>query len=357
MTLLCESVSPAEARRRILAGDAPGGMRVNGRLDLKDTRLAELPPHLQVATLDLSGCKRLARLPQGLRVRHLILKGCTALTALRAGLSCYQLDLTASGIETLPADLRVEFRLDLTDCRFLRALPAGLKVGSLVLSGCTALAAFPEGLDVYFLDIQGCTQLTGWPARATIRIGRLNARGCTRLAALPRSLGQLSQLDVSDCPGLRTLPPDLRVTSWLDVGHTGITSLPASLAGVPLRWRGVPVDERIAFHPESITVEEVLGERNAERRRVLLDRFGYERFMTAADAEVLDTDHDAGGERRLLRVRLEGDEPLVCVAVCCPSTGRQYLLRVPPGMKTCRQAVAWTAGFSDPEDYRPVAET
>jgi hypothetical protein len=26
-------------------------------------------------------------------------------------------------------------------------------------------------------------------------------------------------------------------------------------------------------------------------------------------------------------------------------------------MKTCRQAVAWTAGFDDPDDYRPLVET
>jgi hypothetical protein len=79
--------------------------------------------------------------------------------------------------------------------------------------------------------------------------------------------------------------------------------------------------------------------------------------MQQARAEVLDRDRDAGGERRLLRVRVEGDEDLVCVAVICPSTGRQYLLRVPPAMKTCRQAVAWTAGFAHPDDYKPLVET
>ena len=42
--------------------------------------------------------------------------------------------------------------------------------------------------------------------------------------------------------------------------------------------------------------------------------------------------------------------------VRCPSTGGRYLLRVPPTMKTCRQAVAWTAGFDDPSLYRPLVE-
>src|SRR5262249_32475846 len=236
-------------------------------------------------------------------------------------------------------------------------LPAGLKVGSLVLRGCTALATLPEGLDVYFLDIQGCSQLACWPRQARVRIGRLNASGCSRLTCLPTGLRKLAQLDVSHCSRLRALPQGLEISSWLALAGSGIASLPASLAGVPLRWRGVPIDERIAFRPQSITVEEVLQERNAERRRVLLERFGFERFMTTAKAQVLDQDQDTGGDRQLLRRPLQGDEDLGCVSVYCPSTGRRYLLRVPPTMKTCRQAIAWTAGFNDPSDYRPLVET
>jgi hypothetical protein len=253
--------------------------------------------------------------------------------------------------------LQVHFKLDLQDCQELRELPAGLKVESLILRGCSGLTALPEGLDVYFLDLQGCSRLAHWPAGATVRIGRLNASGCTRLAALPPSLTRLSQLDVSNCPNLRELPEGLQITSWIDVANAGITALLASLRGTRLRWRGVPIDQRIAFRPETITAEEILQERNAELRRVLLERFGFERFMLQARAEVLDRDRDAGGERQLLRVPLDGDEDLVCASVCCPSTGRRYLLRVPPTMMTCRQAIAWTAGFDDCDHYNPLAET
>ncbi|HEX7380479.1 MAG TPA: hypothetical protein VF278_25420 [Pirellulales bacterium] len=45
------------------------------------------------------------------------------------------------------------------------------------------------------------------------------------------------------------------------------------------------------------------------------------------------------------------------VVVRCPSTGQQYVLRVPPNMRTCRQAIAWTAGFDDAEKYQPLLET
>jgi hypothetical protein len=119
----------------------------------------------------------------------------------------------------------------------------------------------------------------------------------------------------------------------------------------------VQIDARIAFNPESLTAEEVLGEPNVERRRVMLERCGYERFMKRAGAKELDRDTDRGGVRRLLRVPLEGDEDLVCVAVRCPSTGNDYVIRVPPGMTTCRAAVAWIAGFDDPDAYAPLVET
>ncbi len=240
----------------ILAGERRTGVQVRGRLDLTNTKGITLP----------------------------------------SGLRCYHLELRGSDIRTLPEGLEVEYKLNLQDCRNLEELPQGLKVGSLAAPRLHGpLRSLPEGLDVYFLDLQGCARLVGWPRRARIRIGRLNASGCTRLTGLPEGLRSLAQLDVSNCPNLRELPAGLEVSSWLDIGGSGVTELPESLDGVSLRCRGVSVDERIAFRPETITVAEILAERNAERRRIMLERFGFERFMQEAGAAVKDRDRDAGG--------------------------------------------------------------
>ncbi|WP_165220096.1 DUF6745 domain-containing protein [Aquisphaera insulae] len=278
------------------------------------------------------------------------------MTELPAGISCYELDLRGTAIRRLPDDLRVRFRLDLEGCRWLEKLPDDLRVGSLILRDCTALVSLPKGLRVNFLDLRGCTSLVGWPADLDIRVGRLSIAGCRRITELPGGIGRLSQLDVSDCASLTALPEGLEIASTLELAGSGLASLPASMVGVNLRWHGVVIDERIAFRPESIAVSEVLDEPNAERRRVLLERVGLERFLTEAGAEVLDEDTDAGGRRSLLRVSITNDEDLVAVLVHCPSTGGRYLLRVPPTMRTCRQAIAWTAGFDDPDDYRPLVE-
>ncbi|NNJ26243.1 DUF6745 domain-containing protein [Alienimonas chondri] len=271
-------------------------------------------------------------------------------------------DLSGTDVEELPPGLSVRFGLNLSNCVHLQRLPDGLRAGSLDLSGCTALERLPEGLSTSFLDLSRCMQLEEWPATGELSVGRLRMRDCIGFRTLPPWLGTVSQLDLAGCVGIRELPGDLEVTSWIDVGGTRLTGLPASLRGdggrgVGLRWRGVTIDERIAFRPEEITAAECLAEPNAELRRVKMERIGFDRLIEEADAKVLDTDTDPGGERRLLRVELEDDEPLVVVAVRCPSTGGRYVLRVPPKTKTCRQAIAWTAGFDNPNDYAPLVET
>jgi Lon protease-like protein len=298
----------------------------------------------------------LTALPAGLTCGRIDASNWTNLATIGPGLVANELNISGTAIEELPA-LRVTLRLEANQCQRLKRLPAGLKVGVLSLRECPALEALPDGLDVSFLDLSGCVSLRALPDDLRVEGGRLRVRDCPRLRALPAHLGRLAQLDIAGCLNITELPESLTVSSWIDIGGAGLTGLPSHLEGVGLRWRGVPIDARIAFRPETLSHEEVLAERNAERRRVMLERYGLDRFMSDAEAETLDEDRDAGGRRRLLRLKLEGDEDLVCITVVCPSTERQFVLRVPPTMRTCRQAIAWTAGFDDPDMYNPMAET
>ena len=293
----------------------------------------------------------------GLRVSRLDASKAPNLVTVGRSIHCLDMTLTGTAIEELPHDLQVTQRLDVSECRRLRRLPTGLKVGRLFARECTALETLPAGLQVSYLDLTGCSALEAIPADLVIRHGRLSLRGCERLTALPDSIGPIAQLDISGCLNITAIPPGLVVTAWIDIGGSGVRALPSHLLGIAIRWRGVPVDERIAFRPETLDVAEILAETNAERRRVMMERFGLDRFVARANAMVLDEDRDTGGPRRLLRIALAGDEPLVCVSVICPSTRRQFMLRVPPTMTSCRQAVAWTAGFDDPDEYQPGVET
>jgi len=188
-----------------------------------------------------------------------------------------------------------------------------------------------------------------------VRFGHLNVRG-TSLASLPHGLGPIAQLDLRDCPNLRELPADLRVTSWIELANSGLESLPPGMV-TPLRWNDVRIDEMIAFHPERLSGLDALKTPNIELRRVKIERIGFERLLTEVRADELNRDTDAGGRRRLLRVEMENDESLVALNMQCPSTGRSYFIRVPPSTTTCHQAAAWIAGFDDPAQYRPVMES
>lgn len=312
-----EVASPEQVSQAIREGALERPVRVDGRLDLSHYAGASLP----------------------------------------AGLSCYELDARSSQLTHLPADLRVDNRLLLDDCTRLQSLPTGLTAGSISLRNCTALESLPENLSCWFLDMTGCSRFSGWPNQASLQRGSLVLRGCLAVSQLPPWIGRLSHLDLSGCVQLTHLPEGIEVTSWVDVGGTGITGLPASLQGASLRWRGVRVDQRIAFHPDQISAKEALAQSNAELRRVMIERIGYLRFAQETNPTRLDQDRDAGGLRQLLRIELDEDEPLVGLSCCCPSTGRQYLIRVPPTMESCHQAAAWVAGFDDPALYHPDMET
>lgn len=349
-------VSAEKAAKLILAGKAPAGMRVVGRLTLRNAHaLRRLPPKLNAPYLELIACRNLEALPPGLKTEDLNASRCSRLSVLPEGIRCRRLSLRETAIESLPP-VDVSDTLDLSECRRLHWLPRYLGVRNLILHRCSALEALPTQLDVQILDIRGCARLTELPARIG-RVERLLAGGCTRLAALPESLPHLKHLDLSDCPALVELPAEFETNAAIDVAGSGLKNLPAGCQQARLLWRGVPVSDRIAFSPETITVQEILLERNVELRRVMLERVGIEWFVEHADAEELDADRDAGGPRRLLRIPFDGDLDLVCIVVLCPSTGRRYILRVPPRMRTCRQAIAWTAGFENPEDYQPLVET
>ena len=143
----------------------------------------------------------------------------------------------------------------------------------------------PEDLHVYFLDAANCTRLRQWGERGRIEVGNINLSGCRELETLPDWMGTVSQLSLRDCAKLRRLPENLGVTSTLELGGSGITSLPKGCQNATLLWRGVAIDERIALRPETITAQEIMKQENIELRRVMLERMGYEAFFKQAKAK------------------------------------------------------------------------
>jgi hypothetical protein len=364
-------LTPEEANARLLAGTFP--TRADGVAVVIEGSVGFIDEpsitHIQsdmvlFYSLDLIRCTNLTHLPRDLKVISLNVTGCTSLKTLPTFDNPFSgIDADESGLETLPGGLRVSYHFSLVNCKALREIGPGSHFGFLRIDGCTALKALPEDLSIHFLSARGCTSLERWGERGKVTIGKITLSGCTGLTYLPDWLTPLDTLDVSGCTRLTRLPNDLVVNTSIALADSGLTELPPGCKGAKLRWHDVEIDERIAFHPETITAQEIISEPNVELRRVMMERMGYEAFLQQANPEERDRDFDAGGLRRLLKIefpvvqRQPADEPLVCLSVICPSTARQYIIRVPPTMQTCHQAAAWIAGFDDAGQYHPIRET
>jgi len=118
-------------------------------------------------------------------------------------------------------------------------------------------------------------------------------------------------------------------------------------------YRGILVTEQIIMRPETMSLQQILSERNLEIQRIMIERFGgLAKVMREARARVVHR----SPQGTLYRLVQPDREPLVVLEVTCPSTGRKYMLRVPPWTPTVREAIAWT--FDIPASaYNPVLET
>ncbi|MBZ0185112.1 MAG: hypothetical protein K8F91_02595 [Candidatus Obscuribacterales bacterium] len=122
-------------------------------------------------------------------------------------------------------------------------------------------------------------------------------------------------------------------------------------------WRGIVVDPDLIARANSVSINQILSEENAEIRRILLDMFGEERFVQESGATVIHQDKYGV----LYHYAFNSDEPLMMVRVRnstpeLDGTYKDYYLRVPPGMTKAKEAVAWTFGLRA-DEYDPEHES
>jgi len=101
-----------------------------------------------------------------------------------------------------------------------------------------------------------------------------------------------------------------------------------------------------------LTARDIISCSNLEVRRELMRDFKYENLVKELRGIVINTDKT--GE--LIKLQVRKEESMKFVKVKDASTDREYIIRVPPNMKTCKEAVAWTFGLGEKE-YNPERET
>lgn len=121
-------------------------------------------------------------------------------------------------------------------------------------------------------------------------------------------------------------------------------------------WHGVGVARWVIDQPDLVTPGMIGNQSDVSMKRVLLERYGYARYVQELGCEVQSDDWGS-----LWRASTFDDEPLVMVHVLNATpepdgSFKDYFLRVPPGVTSARQAVAWT--FAATEDgYGPKVQT
>lgn len=150
-------------------------------------------------------------------------------------------------------------------------------------------------------------------------------------------------------------------------------------------WHGVTVERHVIADPSAITVAAVERESNAELRRILIERYGWKRYIGDCGAEVVDSigeEHPTPGLRgaRLLRKELPGEPEAIVYLEMVNSTPapdgtcNRYLERIDPKAyggdagRLCHAAMASRWRYRDEEgqlqytfekwqDYQPAVET
>ena len=124
-------------------------------------------------------------------------------------------------------------------------------------------------------------------------------------------------------------------------------------------WHGSRVPKQVIMEPDTLTANDVLTHPNAEVSRIMLERMSLETFLWQAKPKILDQDIDGAQQPRTLYQIDTPNDPEAAIVVCyvrCPSTGHTSLLRVPPTIGKCHDAIAWTENVP-PWAYAPLVET
>jgi hypothetical protein len=127
-------------------------------------------------------------------------------------------------------------------------------------------------------------------------------------------------------------------------------------------YQGILLPEKYGkVHPQEWQSQWVLEESNAELRRLLIQHIGYERLCQEVEAKVLDQWREyellqiTFSQKAYVNGRQVIEEPVVLLKMTCPSTEHIHVLRVPPIMRSAKEAATWINHGIAPNKF--IAET
>ena len=124
-------------------------------------------------------------------------------------------------------------------------------------------------------------------------------------------------------------------------------------------YEGVRIPPHFYTKPDSLTITEVLAHPNTEVRYVGIKIVGMDRVLDSNNTTIIHKDKQKN--QILFQIKGIFEEPVSYVKVVNSTqepdgTYKDYYLCVPPTVKTCQQAVAWTFRLEE-QEYQPEQET
>ena len=105
-------------------------------------------------------------------------------------------------------------------------------------------------------------------------------------------------------------------------------------------WHGIRVPRWVIEQPQEISDLNIDSEANAEVRRVMLERYGLDRYLLTG------SEKDRQGEYRLIEKSV-GGVTMRALVMRCPTTQAAYVHCVHPECTTVDGALAWKRGHED----------
>lgn len=118
---------------------------------------------------------------------------------------------------------------------------------------------------------------------------------------------------------------------------------------------GYRVTEQIVMRPETLTINQINSETNADVQSIMIDRFGWPRYLEETGAKVLDFRSNV--VENTLESLFATDKYGLRLLVTCP-TGRVFVKGIPSNanIKTCEDAQRWL-GNDTSKKYNVIART
>ena len=150
--------------------------KVVGGLDLENSNVTKLPDNLTIgdyineysnSRLDISDCKILKALPKGLKVARIYAYN-NGLIEIPDDVQCIYLDLQHTKVKQLPLFKNFIKDIDLQGCIYFKTLPVGFTAGQVLIQESKSFISVPNNVKIKELTINECNKFTSIGSNCTI---------------------------------------------------------------------------------------------------------------------------------------------------------------------------------------------